>query len=406
MKGSIIKSIAAFFTLLSVLFIPFPFNITTLQLQVTDFIFGKLIGFTGKTFFGKTLLNTKVYSDSTSMYLLLLILLIAAIIITLILSRIKKWPLYKEKIFRILYQLFIYYLVLQLLKYGADKVFKNQFYTPEPNTLFTPMGQLEKDILFWSTMGTSYSYTIFLGSSEILAAVLILIKRTRLPGLLLSSGILLHVMAINFSFDISVKLFALFLLFLNIYLLYPFGNRLYQLLLQKNITALPVTEQTSVFKKTFLISFLQWLAIGLIILEVFYPFLLSGNFNGDKTPKPYLHGAYEVTHIIEGKDSIASSASPVKRFFIHRDSYIIFQDQQDVMKDYKLSYDKSDTTFTITDYQFKQTVLSYVYQPADSTLTLQYFTNGKAIKLIGKAIDWRKLPALKKDFHWTMDGKQ
>jgi hypothetical protein len=406
MKGSIIKSVAAFFALLGVLFIPFPFNITTLQLQVTDFIFGKLIGFTAKVFFGKTLLNTKVYSDSTSMYLLLLLLFIAAVIITLLLSRIKKFSLYREKIFRILYQLFVYYLVLQLLKYGADKIFKNQFYLPEPNTLFTPIGQLEKDILYWSTMGTSYSYNIFLGSLEILAAVLILINRTRLMGLLLSLGILLNVVAVNFSFDISVKLFASFLLFLNFHLLYPFSNRLCQLLLQKNITALPATEQASVLKKTFIVSFLQWFVIGIIVLEVFYPFLLSGNFNGDKTPKPYLHGAYEVNYIIDGKDTLTSSSSPVKRFFIHRDSYIIFQDQQDVMKDYKLSYDKSDTTFTITDYQFKQTVLSYTYQSTDSILNLQYFTNGKAIKLIGKAIDWRKLPALQKSFHWTMDGMQ
>jgi hypothetical protein len=79
MKGSIIKSIATFFALLGLLFIPFPFNITTLQLQLTDFIFGKLIGFTAKVFFGKPLLTTKVYSDSTSMYLLLLLLFIAAV---------------------------------------------------------------------------------------------------------------------------------------------------------------------------------------------------------------------------------------------------------------------------------------------------------------------------------------
>ncbi|GAB2815246.1 hypothetical protein [Ferruginibacter profundus] len=406
MKGSIIKSIAAFFALLGVLFIPFPFNITTLQLQVTDFIFGRLIDFVATIFFSKTLRHTKVYSDSTSMYLLLLLLLVAAVIIALVLNSKKKWPLYKEKTLRIFYQFFIYYLALQLLKYGADKIFKNQFYTPEPNTLFTPMGQLEKDILYWSTMGTSYSYSVFLGSLEILAAVFILMKRTRLMGLLLSLGILVNVVAVNFSFDISVKLFALFLLFLNIYLLHPFGSRLYQLLLQKNNTVLPATRQISLFKKTFLISFLHWLAAGLIALEVFYPFLVSGNFNGDKMPRPYLHGAYEVTGVIDGEDTITLSASPVKRFFIHRDSYIIFQNQQDVMQDYKLGYDKTDTTFTITDYQFKETILSYNYNASDGILTLQYFSNGKALQLIGKAIDWRKLPALKKDFHWTMDGMQ
>src|SRR5205085_9499653 len=117
----------------------------------------------------------------------------------------------------IIYQLFIYYLCLQLLKYGVDKIFKNQFYLPEPNTLFTPAGMLDKDILYWSTMGTSYGYNIFLGSLEIAAALFILIKRTRLIGLLLSLGILINVTEVNFGFDISVKLFSLFLLFFNLY---------------------------------------------------------------------------------------------------------------------------------------------------------------------------------------------
>ena len=51
---------------------------------------------------------------------------------------------------------------------------------------------------------------------EILAAVLILIKRTRLMGLLLSLGILINVVAVNFGFDISVKLFSLFFFFFEV----------------------------------------------------------------------------------------------------------------------------------------------------------------------------------------------
>jgi hypothetical protein len=405
MKRSTLKTVASFFGLLGIIFIPFPFNITKLQLSFTDLIFGRLIGFSSATFFSQPLNNTKVYSDTVSMYILLLLLFIIALIGSLLLAQIKKWELYREKIYRIIYQVFIYYLALQLLKYGADKIFKNQFYLPEPNTLFTPAGMLDKDILYWSAMGTSYSYNIFLGALEIFAAALILIKRTRLIGLLLSLGILINVVAVNFGFDISVKLFSLFLLFINVYLLLSFRRTLYQLLLLKNNTPIPVAPVNSINSRSFSASFLQWLAIGLIALEVFYPFIRSGNFNGDNAARPYLHGAYEVINIVNEKDTLPAAISPVKRFFIHRDSYIIFQDQQDAMKDYKLAYDKNNSQFVLTDYSMKQTMLLFTYRQTDSVLTLQYFDHGKEIMLIGKTINWRVLPALRKSFHWTIDGK-
>ena len=39
-----------------------------------------------------------------------------------------------------------WFLALQLLQYGFDKVFKHQFYLPEPNTLYTPLGLLPPDL--------------------------------------------------------------------------------------------------------------------------------------------------------------------------------------------------------------------------------------------------------------------
>jgi hypothetical protein len=405
MKRTVLKTAASFFGLLGIIFIPFPFNITKLQLPFTDLIFGKLISLISTSVFFQPLSKTEVYSDTVSMYILVLLLFIIAVLIGLILQQIKKWIIYREKICRIIYQLCIYYLALQLLKYGADKIFKNQFYLPEPNTLFTPAGMLDKDILYWSTMGTSYGYNIFLGSLEIAAAVFILIKRARLIGLLLSLGILINVVAVNFGFDISVKLFSLFLLFLNLYLLLPFRGKLYQLFLLKNNAALPPKDTSTVLRKTFVTSFLQWLAIGLIALEVFYPFMRSGNFNGDNAKRPYLHGAYEVTNFTSDNELLPPALSPVKRFFVHRDSYIIFQDQQDGMKDYKLAYDKGNFKLVLTDYRMQQTILLFNYKETNGDLTLQYFDHGKELFLLGKTIDWRALPALQKNFHWTVDGK-
>lgn len=404
MKRSFFQTMTSIFAISCILFIPFPFHITKIQLLVTDFIFGKLIGFVSSTFFDKPLRDTRVHSDSVSMYILLLLLFILSILISVLLLQIKKWPVYRNRVINFIYQLCIYYLALQLLKYGFDKIFKNQFYIPEPNTLYTPLGNVSKDLLYWSSMGTSHFYNVFLGFLEVLAAVFILIKRTRLVGLLLSFVIMVNVVAVNFGFDIAVKLYSLFLLFLTIYLLTTYWDRLYQLLLGQ--TAAPVKphpESGKPFNKTFLHVFLKWLAIGLILLEVFYPFIKTKNFNGDLGDRPYLHGAYEVKQMILGTDTLVAAHSPIKKLFIHRDDYIIFQDQQDEMEDYKLTVDKEASFLILTDYQRKQTRLYFTYQSSDSILSLQYFNEGKEIKLVGKAIDWKRLPALQKSFHWTVD---
>ncbi len=405
MKRSFAHTVASFFAFFCVLFIPFPFNITTVQVSITDFIFGKLIGATASTVFGKTLSDTRVYSDTVSMYILVLLLFILAILVSLLLLRIKNWELYNERVLSFFYHLFFCYLALQLLKYGVDKIFKNQFYLPEPNILYTPLGRVDKDLLYWSSMGTSHFYNVFLGSLEVLAAILILIKRTRLIGLLMSFAILLNVVAVNFGFDISVKLYSLFLLFLTVYLLAPYWSKLYKLISGKTISSWQVADNSVSGRKTFLSAFLKWFVIGLIGVEVFYPFIKSGNFNGDSTKKPYLHGAYEIKQMIAGTDTLAADKLPLKRFFIHKDSYMIFQDQEDGMQDYQLSYDKGKNVYVLTDYEFKQTIISLNYQSTDSMLTIEYFRDGKDHTISSKAIDWRKLPVLRKGFHWTVNGR-
>jgi hypothetical protein len=104
-----------------------------------------------------------------------------------------------------------YYLALILFIYGFSKVFKAQFYLPEPNLLFTTLGNLDKDILFWSTIGSSRSYSIFLGIIEIIPAMLLLFRKTSFIGSLIATGVLLHVVAINLLFYFCENLFTFFI---------------------------------------------------------------------------------------------------------------------------------------------------------------------------------------------------
>jgi hypothetical protein len=404
MQRTFIKHVAAFFAFLCVIFIPFPFHIIKVQFTVTDFLFGKLIRIVSKNVFGKTLTDTQVYSDTIAMYVLVLLLFVLAILISFVLLKIRKWALYRDRVFAWGCRLLCYYLALQLLKYGLDKIFKNQFYLPEPNILFTPLGKVPKDLLYWSSMGTSHFYNVFLGSLEALAAICLLMKRTRLAGLLLSLFIMINVVAVNFGFDISVKLFSLLLLFQTLYLLAPYMQSLVQFYFtHRTVSGKTGAAAAVLIPNRFLAASLKWFAAGIIFLEAFYPFLKTGNFNGDNAARPYMHGAYEVTQYIAGSDTLERNRFPVRRFFIHKDSYMIFQNREDEMTDYKLSYDTDKYEFVLTDYKLHQTKVQFRYNGADSVLTLQYSNEGKSFLLAGKALDWKNLPAIRKNFHWTED---
>lgn len=394
-----------FFALICVIFIPFPFYIFPWQAAISQTLFGGITAFFARYIFRVTSITPEMSSDSTHMYLLVFVLALFALLFAIMVSFVTNWQRKRTDVLAVFRQIFCYYLALQMFKYGFDKVFKAQFYLPEPNTLFTPLGQLSKDILFWSTMGASYSYTVFGGVLEVIAGGLILFKNTRVPGLLIAIGILGNVIAINFGFDISVKIYSMFLLLLALLLLSPQFGRLYQfLILQQNVRLRIPSEAMPVFFNQSIRLVAKIFIVGLLLFEALYPYIASGNFNDDTFPRPYLHGAYQVTQIKVNNQAMPLSDSPVKRVFVHRRGFLILQNQQDLMQDFKLEVDQVKHQLLLTDYQLKQTYMTYTYQPHDSTLTLQYTQPNQDIRLWAKALNWRSLPTIKTQFHWRIDG--
>ena len=374
-------------------------NLFPFHSQINSFVFGsilKQIAFS---------INTEIVlfdfsSDSKGLYFLLSFLAILSVILTPFLLRFfSQNQLEKFKTYIVL--IATYYFAVILMKYGFDKVFKAQFYLPEPNILYTPFGNLDKDILFWSTMGTSYSYNLFMGFMEIIPAILIPFNRTRQIGLLISLGVLINVLAINLSFDISVKLFSAFLILINLYLLIPTLGILWNLFILNSVIRLKIQFNFSIPKSTKII--IKTIVICILLLESLFPYLNSGNFNDDISKRPFLHGAYVVQEFNQNGIILNTRNSPVKRLFFHRDGYLIFQNQQDEMTDYKLEINPIKNTFILTDYELNKTTISYSYSKRDRLLKLSSTKNGDTLLIKTKTINWQKLPALQKQFHWTVD---
>ena len=383
------------FALLYIIFIPTGWYLFSSHEFFTQAVTGKLTSFIAEKIFDKPLARPEISSDSLSTYILLLLFIVLSFVIALLTQFSKSFQKKKEAFFSFCRIIFNFYLASQLFIYGFDKIFKGQFYLPEPNTLYTPLGFMSRDILYWSTMGSSYEYNLFLGTLEVLTALLLVFRKTRAAGSIGALILLLNIMAVNFSFDISVKIHSSFLFFLSLLLVFPSIKPIYAFFIQKKPVQL--NEQKQPFSLSLpLYTTVKVFVLCIMLFEAIIPYIKTKNFSDDYASRPFLHGAYEV------QPEAGEGTLPVKRFFIHRDGYFIFQNNRDEMKDYKLFVDSITGYFRLVDYNLHQTRLRYQY--SDSLLTLQFFYNNKEYLLKGRSLPWKNLPLLKKDFHWTVEG--
>jgi hypothetical protein len=325
-----------------------------------------------------------------------------SIILTIALHILKKISIYRLRILAISQTVIAYYLSLQLLNYGFEKLFKGQFYLPEPNILYTPLGMLDKDILFWSMAGVSYEFNMFSGIVQVLAGLFLLFNKTRLVGFLCSLMIFINIVAINFSFDISLKLYASFLLFLSILGVSNYIPILYKIINLVTIKSEISRQKISIIKHPYFYPFLKSFIVLFIFFEVLYSNIATNNYNDDTVKRQFLHGAYQVLETHE--DRILLSKNDFKRVFIHRMNYIIFQDELDQMSDYKLEINQAKQELLLTDYNLNTSTMTYNYAKKDSLLILDYIKNGKHYHIKAKTLDWKKLPLLKSNFHLTIDA--
>src|SRR5262245_60185025 len=114
-----------------------------------------------------------------------------------------------------------FYLALTMIYYGAVKIIKVQFPYPRPDTLLHTYGESSPMHLLWTFMGASDGYNWFTGAGELLAGLLLGTRRTTLLGALVTFGVMAHIAALNFCYDVPVKLFSSHLLLMSLLLMAP-----------------------------------------------------------------------------------------------------------------------------------------------------------------------------------------
>lgn len=379
-QSFIIRKISIFtgaFFLQFILFFPLNF-LNEFQLKFTQFIFGNITEFILTTIFNKKYVRIDYSSDSYSMLILLIILVFTSIIFSLLIR--KKWTNYFLWIAEYICML---YISVILIKYGIDKIFKTQFPEPESNILFTRLGNLDKDILFWSAIGTSKIYNTIIGSVELFSGILMLFRRFQLFGLLLAIICFTQIFIINISFDISVKFFSFILLLMSIFLVRRNG---WELILK----IIDLRNKTFFDQPLFLPykTFLKVLILGTIFINILIPYF-SNDFEAEDKNSLRLAGAYE----------IVSSSSPYQYIFFHKDHYLIFMEKSSE-KMTSFHYDLSfDGQIIIEDNQHNISKHLLVKDQKDNAIIFSF--NNQMIK--AKPVDSKGMNALQDRFHILVD---
>ena len=330
------------------------------------------LGIEGQVFY-------RIQSDTIGLYLHMLTLTLCAALGSIWGKRI-----YSSRRAIVYSSALSHYLSLTLFLYGLDKVFKSQFPFPEPNLLFTNLGALTPDILYWSTVGSSYSYSLFTGLLEVIPAILLLFRPTRLVGWILGALVMLQVVAINFSYDINVKVYSLFLLGSFVYLVQSHLQSLGSFLRGKPAQLhFPPTFIPKNHRQVYLYTLAKTGIILLIFVESLGPRLATGYLNYDDKPKPALHGTFEIL------------AHPtIKRCHVHSRGYFLLEYIDERFESYELTY---HDTLALIHIEGKGNLM---HKMKGDTL----FLEGEWLKLRGIKQDLELLPLKQSHFHWTLES--
>ena len=138
-----------------------------------------------------------------------------------------------------------WYVGADMLSYGIFKILPTQFAAPQLFRYVEPYGEFSPMSVLWTMMGHSTLYSVFAGGAEALGALLLFWRRTTSAGALVLVGALANVAALNFAYDVTVKLHSLTLLALCGFLLLPDARRLWDaVVLQRAVPARDVGAPT------------------------------------------------------------------------------------------------------------------------------------------------------------------
>lgn len=198
-----------------------------------------------------------------------------------------------------------YFLAAYLFGYGFVKVFPSQFQPITASRLTTLVGDQSPMQLAWNFMGYSAVFLIFMGAIEVIAGLLLLLRRTTTLGAILAFFVFGFIALMDFCFNVPVKLLVLHLVIISVFLTLEDRRRLLNVFIFNRPTALTYWRPL-VSHPVWRIAFLSFQAI--FIISILYSSIASSikteNEIGRRAPRIPLYGVYNTSYFIRNNDTV------------------------------------------------------------------------------------------------------
>ena len=293
-------------------------------------------------------------------------------------------------------------LATAMVAYGMFKIIPSQFPAPGLSRLAQPYGDSSPMGLLWTFMGASMAYTIFAGSAEALAGVLLFIPRLATLGGLAAIAVLTNVFMLNMCYDVPVKLYSFNLLMMAVFLVAPDARRLVGLLVLRERVELHNEGSLFERKRFNQVGFAVQLLLGAVLIFTFGK--QSWKQRSEFAAKPPHYGMWSVDeYVVDGQahPALMTDTARWRRVFLEYDGYAALLPMSGPRQSFLCQVDAAKKTITLGKRENKnwKSVLTLDDSKADTLLLKgEYDGHQLAVKLV------RENPSTfllaNRGFHW------
>jgi len=254
--------------------------------------------------------------DTTYDYLIILFIAVISAIGTIIWSVTSRNTPHYNKLLYWLAVIVRYYVAITMITYGSVKVIKLQFPSPSLSRLIEPLGNMSPMGLAWNYLGFSTGFNYFAGFAELGCGLLLFFRKTSTLGAIMGLIVAGNIMAINYCFDVPVKLLSTFLVIMCLFLLIKESKRLINFFF-RNREALPSNLSPHRFKtrwKNRVLNGFKYLLVLYVVFGDLFSAIQAGAQYGDTAKKPPLFGLYKVEYFVKNKDTLPPLTTDTTRW--------------------------------------------------------------------------------------------
>ena len=194
-----------------------------------------------------------------------------------------------------------YRLAYGMIGWGLKKAFPMQMVYPTVGMLNTPFVDMAEKKLYWSHVGVSFGYTIFLGFAEIIPGLLLLHRKTAVLGAALAAVVTFNICIANHAYDAGVAVPAAYFALIGIFITWYDLPKIWNLIVKERDTAAyryypDLSQKWQRYGRGGLKAVFNTLFVPVAAALWAYGFFNGNNYNIPSTPGlPGAKGYYDVT---------------------------------------------------------------------------------------------------------------